>query len=431
MAHFLQSLMDQYGYYVLAIALFLELLALPLPGEVLMTYAGLMVYQGHFNWMLSILTAGIGASIGMTLSYFIGKKLGPRFFEKHGHKIHFGPEKLEKTARWFERFGVKLIVIAYFIPGIRHITGYFSGITGMSFRTYALYAYTGAFLWTFTFISLGKVLGPQWEQYHQTITKYLLIVGVILAILAIIYYVFTKYRKELYVSVSIWLNKLIGNYQSLGKVRFLLTFSFILFLTLFIVMAGLIQDFFANEFADFDNITAYIVHTVFDESWKIWMISFSYLESYYLHIAIAVLTFISIMIQKKDRLLEVSFLLFVLLGGTVLTEVSSKIFLRVGPNQISESFPSEQTLITMTVLGFTAFLLVRHIHVTWIKTGAFLVVIGASFLVGISQIYFDNHFPSDVVAGYVFGGVWVSLNIVLLEILRFAKSATTKSIQAS
>ena len=245
-------------------------------------------------------------------------------------------------------------------------------------------------------------------------------------ILAIIYYVFTKYRKELYISISIWLNKLIESFQSLGKVRFLLLFSFTLFLMLFILMAGLIQDFLSNEFADFDNITSYIVHALFDESWKVWMIGFSFLDSKYVHFTIAFLAFISIMIRKKDRLLEVSFLLLILLGGTLLTEALSKTFLRIGPNLLPESFPSEQALITITYFGFIAFLLFRHIHIKWIKTSAFLLVIGVSFLSGISQIYFDNHFPSDVVAGYVFGGVWVSINIVLLEIFRFLTTRTVK-----
>ncbi|WP_391119722.1 VTT domain-containing protein [Psychrobacillus sp. L3] len=427
MAHFIQNLMDQYGYFVLGISLFLELLALPLPGEVLMTYAGLMIYQGHYSWMLSILTAGIGTSIGMTLSYWIGMKLGPRFFEKHGHRIHFGPEKLKKTSLWFERFGVKLLVIAFFIPGIRHITGYFSGITRMPFRTYALYAYAGAFLWTSTFISLGKVLGPQWEQYHQTITKYLVIIGITLVILALIYYLLTKYHEKLYVSISVLLNKLIETFQSLRKVRFLLLFSFILFLTLFFLMVGLIQDFLAHEFADFDNITTFIVHSIFDESWKVWMIRFSYLDSYYLLFTISFITFVFLMFQKQNRLLEVSFLLFVLLGGTYLTEVLTEIFLRVGPSLLPESFPSEQTLITVTILGFTSFLLARHIYITWMKTSLFLFVIGVSFLLGLSQIYFNNHFPSDVVAGYVFGGVWVSLNMLLLEIFRFVKLQAIKA----
>ncbi|MFF2753265.1 bifunctional DedA family/phosphatase PAP2 family protein [Psychrobacillus sp. NPDC058041] len=427
MAHFIQSLMEQYGYYVLGISLFLELLALPLPGEVLMTYAGMMVFQGHFSLVVSILTAGIGTSFGMTISYWIGMKLGPSFFEKHGHKIHFGPEKLKKTSVWFERFGVKLLVIAFFIPGIRHITGYFSGITRMPFRTYALYAYIGAFLWVSTFISLGKILGPKWELYHQTISKYLVIIGIILVFLTIIYFLFNKYQEKLYVSISILLNKLIETFRSLRKVRFLLLFSFILFLTLFFLMVGLIQDFLANEFAEFDNITTFIVHSIFDESWKAWMTRFSYLDSIYLLFTISLITFIFIMIQKENRLLDASFYLFVLLGGSFLTEILSNFFLRVGPSLLPESFPSEQTLMTVTFFGFTSFLLARYIHIAWIKTGAFLLVIGVSFLVGLSQIYFNNHFPSDVVAGYIFGGVWVSLNVVLLEIFRFVKLESMKS----
>jgi membrane-associated phospholipid phosphatase len=133
------------------------------------------------------------------------------------------------------------------------------------------------------------------------------------------------------------------------------------------------------------------------------------------------------MIQKENRLLDASFYLFVLLGGSFLTEILSNFFLRVGPSLLPESFPSEQTLMTVTFFGFTSFLFARYIHITWIKTGAFLLVIGVSFLVGLSQIYFNNHFPSDVVAGYVFGGVWVSLNVVLLEIFRFVKLESMKS----
>jgi membrane protein YqaA with SNARE-associated domain len=119
-APFIQHLLEQYGYLVLGLALILELLALPLPGEILMTYAGLMVYQGHLNWPLSILTAGLGASAGMTLSYWIGYKLGTPFIEKYGAKFHFGPDKVEKTSRWFERYGNKLLIIAFYIHGVRH-----------------------------------------------------------------------------------------------------------------------------------------------------------------------------------------------------------------------------------------------------------------------------------------------------------------------
>lgn len=126
---FLTNLIEHYGYAVLFLSLMLELIALPLPGEFLMGYAGVLVFQGKLSWIISIVIAGVGSCTGMTISYWIGKKLGTPFFHKHGHRIHLGPDRLEKTAKWFKNYGNKLLLIAYFIPGVRHITGYFSGIT--------------------------------------------------------------------------------------------------------------------------------------------------------------------------------------------------------------------------------------------------------------------------------------------------------------
>lgn len=422
MAHFIQNLMDQYGYYVLGIALMLETLALPLPGEVLMTYTGLMVFQGHLNWTISILTAGLGASIGMTISYWIGYKLGPPFFEKYGSKIHFGPDKLKKTSLWFESYGNKLLIIAYFIPGIRHFTGYFSGVTRMPFRTYMVYAYIGAFIWTGTFISLGKILGPKWEQFHQTITKYLIIAGIIAAVTFIIVYVFKRYRSHMYDVTVVGLIKGVKTFHSLGRVKFLVLVSFGVFLALFILMWGLVQDFLANEFADFDAVTSYIVHAIFDESWTEWMIRFTYLASLKVLLTTVALVVIWILIKGTDRMLEVGFLLIVLVGGELWDEGLRRLFHRSGPNNLLDTFPSEQTLITIIFLGFAVYLLVRHTNIAWVRTGAVLLVLTVSFFAGISRIYLDTQYPSDVVAGYVFGGVWLSLNIVLLEIFRFIRN---------
>ncbi|MEF2968673.1 VTT domain-containing protein [Paenibacillus sp. M1] len=421
MTHFMQQLMDQYGYLVLGTALTLELLALPLPGEVLMTYTGLLVFQGHLNWVISILIAGLGTSLGMTISYWIGFKLGKPFFNKHGSKFHLGPDKLEKTSLWFERYGNKLLLIAYFIPGVRHFTGYFSGVTRLSFRTYLIYAYTGAFLWTSTFISLGKTLGPKWEQFHHAITKYLIIAGFIAAVVFAGVYLYKKFRDQLYAATLTELRKGVKTFHTLGRIRFLLLISFGIFLALFMEMAGLIQDLLANEFADFDAVTSYIVHALFDESWAGWMNRFAYLASFPVLVTVAVFALIMILIKGKDRLLEGTFLLFVFVGGELWDEGLRRLFHRTGPSSLINTFPSEQTLITVVFLGFAAYLIVRHVQMAGIQTAASLLVLAVALLVGISRVYFNIQYPSDVVAGYVFGGVWLSLNVVLLEVFRIMK----------
>ena len=77
----LQFLWD-YGYIVLFAGLFLELIAFPIPGEVLMTYSGFLVFRGQLHWGLSILLAGLGSIVGITVTYGIGSILGRPFFEK-------------------------------------------------------------------------------------------------------------------------------------------------------------------------------------------------------------------------------------------------------------------------------------------------------------------------------------------------------------
>ena len=195
---FVIELFNNYGYIVLLIALMLELIAFPLPGEALMTYCGYVIYEGKMNLTISILIATLGVCIGITLSYFVGKILEVSFFEKYGHYIHMDKNRLDKISIWFEKYGNKLLIGAYFIPGVRHVTGYFSGITEVSYKKFAVNAYIGAFIWTTTFISLGKVLGVNWERYHGLLKKYLLIGSLIIAVIIILIYIYKNYKQKIF-----------------------------------------------------------------------------------------------------------------------------------------------------------------------------------------------------------------------------------------
>lgn len=419
MVQYIQSLMGDYGYYVLGLMLLLELLALPLPGEVIMMYTGLLVFQGHLNWFLSILIAGTGTSLGITISYWIGYKLGTPFFERHGDKIHFGPEQLKKTAKWFDQYGNKLLTIAFFIPGVRHFTGYFSGITRMSFRTFMWYAYSGAFLWTGTFISLGKVLGPKWELYHKTITKYMLIGGIIAVLIFIIVYVIRKYRNQIWGTIVFSLRKGLEIFHTLGRVKVLVVLSLGAFFLCFVLILGLIQDFLANEFSDFDAVTTFIIQASFNENWTTWMHGFGYLASLPVLLTLCACSVIWVILKGENRRLEIFFLLAIIVGGELWEEGLRRLFHRIGPVANMNTFPSEQTLITVIFLGFVTYLFVRHTGNGLVQTTAFSLVVIVALLIGLSRVYFGIQYPSDVIAGYVFGGLWLSLHIILLEIFRF------------
>ena len=423
---FLTDWIEHYGYVILFLSLMLELIALPIPGEFLMGYAGVLVFQGKFSWILSIIISGIGSCTGMTISYWIGYKLGVPFFHKHGHRIHMGPDRLEKMSNWFENYGNRLLLIAYFIPGVRHFTGYFSGITHISFRTFAIYAYIGAFIWTGTFISLGKLLGPQWEHFHTSLKKYLLIGSVMVIILFVIIYILKKYRLKIKETMMAGLGIGVQQIHSLRRLRLLIAIIAVLFLAFVLFMSSLTENYLNNEFKQFDSIVITLVPLIFDEQWEPWMSFFGLFASVKVLIPLMFLTFIWILFKTKDRILEISFLLIVVIGGEIFEEGIRRLFHHLQPvhspltKQTLYPFPSEQTITAFILFGFFTYLFVRHSQKIWIQTIVSILVFMMILLIGLSRIYLMQQYPSDVVAGYAFGGVWLSLNILVLEIFRFS-----------
>ena len=178
------ELFNHYGYIAVLISLVLELIAFPLPGEALMTYCGYVVYMNKMSYLLSIIVATSGAIIGITISYFIGRALEIKLIENYGSYIHLNKNRMDKISTWYQKYGSMLLIVAYFIPGIRHITGYFSGITKVSYKKFAVSAYLGALIWTTTFMSLGRILGANWNKYNE-VSKWYLLIAVLIIILLI------------------------------------------------------------------------------------------------------------------------------------------------------------------------------------------------------------------------------------------------------
>ncbi|MBD3919171.1 DedA family protein [Paenibacillus sp. PR3] len=215
----LTNLLAHDGYWIISLFLLLEMLALPLPGEMMMGCIGLLVYEQQLNWFYSIAAASLGVVIGVTLSYWIGYRLGRPFIIRHGQRFHLTEARMNTMAQWFDKYGDKLLFVAYFIPGVRHMTGYFCGVTRMPFRRYAIFAYSGAIFWASLFISLGKFLGPQWEHYHSSVNHWLIILGIASALTATVIYVYRIYKRKAVEAIDRLLKHSRNHMQSLDKVK--------------------------------------------------------------------------------------------------------------------------------------------------------------------------------------------------------------------
>lgn len=185
-----------YGYYGLFLSLVLGIVGLPIPDEILMTYCGYLVSQSVMNYCITLFTALAGSITGITISYFLGRRFGVPVLERFGRRIGITETRLQKVNGWYSRFGKMVLVIGYFIPGIRHVTAFAAGLSRMKYPPFALFAYIGGLIWTLTFITLGKALGVHWSRVTDLTHQFLLWVVVPLLVVGLIWGVLYWRKKK-------------------------------------------------------------------------------------------------------------------------------------------------------------------------------------------------------------------------------------------
>ncbi|MCC7210251.1 MAG: DedA family protein [Candidatus Brocadia sp.] len=129
-----------------------------LPGDSLLFAAGAVAATGALNIYILVGVLVAAAILGDTANYWFGYHLGPKIFRKH-KSAFFNPEYLERTNRFFEKYGGKTIIIARFIPIIRTFAPFVAGIGRMSYVRFASYNIFGAIFWVPPFAFLGYFLG--------------------------------------------------------------------------------------------------------------------------------------------------------------------------------------------------------------------------------------------------------------------------------
>ena len=87
--------------------------------------------------------------------YAIGRTVGPLGIPKVGRLLRWRAEHIERAEQWW---GGYVLVLAYFLPGIRHLGALIVGASGVAFAKLARFAYVGAIIWVSTFLSLGYLL---------------------------------------------------------------------------------------------------------------------------------------------------------------------------------------------------------------------------------------------------------------------------------
>ena len=166
--HFLPWL-NHYGSLVIFVWFALGIFALPIPEESLLLVLGFSIAKGKLQIMPSLLAAYLGSCCGITGSYGLGRATGHYLSRSWGRYIGLTEKRFQAAHNWFERFGKWALVIGYFIPGVRHLTGYIAGAVKLPYRHFAVYAYLGAVLWVSLFIGIGYLFNTHWQSANEAL----------------------------------------------------------------------------------------------------------------------------------------------------------------------------------------------------------------------------------------------------------------------
>jgi len=164
---------SQYGYLAIFVLLAFGIVGLPIPDETLLTFSGYLVFRHRFVLPFAYAAALAGSASGITISYWLGRTFGLALIHRYGKYLRISEAHIQKAHAFFERAGHWGLTFGYFVPGVRHLTAYAAGMSDLAPAPFAIFAYSGACLWTATFISLGYFLGDRWHAVEGSIERYL------------------------------------------------------------------------------------------------------------------------------------------------------------------------------------------------------------------------------------------------------------------
>lgn len=169
-----QWVFQNYGtaiYVILFLVIFIEtgLVAMPfLPGDSLLFTAGLFAASGDLNLSYLLVLLFLAAILGDNCNYWIGRKVGLKIFSfQFKGKTLVNKKYLDQTEEFFEKNGIKAIIMARFVPFVRTFAPFAAGIGKMDYKKYVLFDILGGFLWIFSLTIAGYLLGEvTWIREH-------------------------------------------------------------------------------------------------------------------------------------------------------------------------------------------------------------------------------------------------------------------------
>ena len=192
---FIKSTIAVTGYSGIAILMAIESACIPLPSELIMPFAGYLVYEGSMS-LFWVATAGaIGCNLGSLVAYEIGHYGGRPLVERYGRWILMGRRELDWADRFFARWGHAAVFVARLLPVVRTFIALPAGVARMPRGKFHTYTFLGSWPWCFVLAWAGMKLGENWRSLGKYFHQFDAVIGVLI-VAAVGWFVWSHWRNR-------------------------------------------------------------------------------------------------------------------------------------------------------------------------------------------------------------------------------------------
>lgn len=436
----LVSRMGHWGYLVIFTGAALESAAfvgLFVPGESLVMVTGFLAAQGLLDLDMLIWTVAIGAIVGDSIGYEMGRWLGRPALLHYGRHFGLNPARINKADEFFNRHGGKSIFLGRFVGFARAIVPFLAGSSRMKYRVFLPYNVMGAGLWSSAVVLLGYFLGASWRQAERWIGAASVILGGTLLVGFLLFWLYRKAVRHERAIQEKWFRVKQHPRMVSFRHRFMPQIAFIQtrlspggYLGLHITIGALVMVgaswLFGGIVEDVLTGDPLTVIDVLVENWlhqratpattQI-MLTISHLNG-----PLAISSYIVLaamyLVYRREWYWLVSLLLTVP-SGMLLNVLMKYAFHRARPSfehpilsLTTYSFPSGHAAGSTLFFGMLAVFLVSKVDSWKRRVAIVLSAFALMILVSFSRMYLGVHYLSDVLAGMAGGVAWLSFCLV-------------------
>jgi len=196
MQHFIAT----YGYVAVFLLMVAESACIPIPSELIMTFAGALAagaVPGTSLNLVGVIIAGVaGNVVGSYIAWAAGRYGGQAALRRWGRRLRLRDHELDRANRWFARYGPRAVLIGRLLPAVRTFISLPAGIAGMDPVRFGIYTTIGCIPWTAALAYAGYAVGANWQSLVDGLRgPTYIVVAVVVIGLAIVVWRYVRRRR--------------------------------------------------------------------------------------------------------------------------------------------------------------------------------------------------------------------------------------------